>query len=140
MTDFLVQHFDTIVSAVKRVVREPESYIEIKFSVLTLRVYPSRAVSDEFGSDAVWRLKYLTTFMLALSDELAKEPTRFAFESHKGMLAIGIVKDEVSEVWMPCEIVSLDRTRVHEAASARFSFHDENGRPIALSEFRRIRL
>jgi hypothetical protein len=140
MTDFLVQHFDTIVASVKRVVREPESYIEIKFSVLTLRVYPARAVSDEFGSDSHWRLKYLASFMLALADELVDEPTRFAFEYQNGTLAIGIIKSEATEIWMPCEIVSLDKTRTNEPASARFSFHDEKGQPIALSAFRRIRL
>lgn len=137
MTEFLSQHFDHIVKAVRRVVQEPESYIEIKFSVLTLRVYPSRVTDGH--DDQVWRLKYLTSFMLALSNELVDEPTRFAFEYTDSVLSVGILKSDGDEVWMPCEIISLDHTQ-SEPASARFSFPDDTGQPIALTEFRRIRL
>jgi hypothetical protein len=143
--------FDKIVAAVRRVVQEPDTFIEVTFSVLTLRVYPARQTArlpwiplqvefaDEQYSEKE-RLTRLTVFMMALSDEVSGPPTRFAFEHNEaGELSIGVLKANGEEVWMPCEITSLDRSKEGEPATARFSFLDGVGDPIVVP-LRKIRL
>jgi hypothetical protein len=131
------KNFQTLVDALRRVVHEPGAYIEITFSVLTLRVYPGR----ERGV-ALDRLKYLTSFMLTLADELDGPPTRLAFEYDDDALSVGLLRDDGREIWMPCEIHSLDRTLHGAPATVRFSFLDADGEPIdvPMPEFRRVRL
>lgn len=135
--------FDYLVTAIRRVLKEPDSYIEIQFSILKLRVYPSRFhVSTDKDTERA-RLKSLAAFMLQLSEEVNAVQTQFAFTYHRnGDLFIGLaVAEEGAMLWMPCEIIGIDRLADGEPASAHFSFGDDRtGQTFSMQEFRRIRL
>src|SRR2546430_1846899 len=86
--------FDVLVTALGRVVNDPETYLEIKFLGLTLRVFPSRV-----NLDASSALRLFAEFMVALSDELGSLPTRFAFcQLDDSTLEMGVMKSD--GVWV----------------------------------------
>lgn len=131
--------FDYLLTAIRRVVKEEASYIEIQFSILKLRVYPSRfTVRDDRNAERA-RLKSLAAFMLQLSEEVNGQQTQFAFTYQRsGDLFIGLQVADEGMLWMPCEIVGLDRLAHGEPATAHFSFAGD--RTFSMQDFRRIHL
>lgn len=135
--------FDYLVKSIHRVVREHDSYIEIRFSILKIRVYPSRFHVQHDKDTERARLKTLAAFMLQLSEEVNAPQTQFGFSYHRnGDLYIGLaVAEEGAMLWMPCEIVGIDRLQDGEPASVHFSFADDRtGQTFNVHDFRRIRL
>ncbi len=135
--------YDTILFAVRRIIKEPDAFLEIQFSGLTVHVYPSR-VSIE---DQHQKMKLFASFMIALAEEVESLPTRFAFWHDTQGLRIGVLRgvmlddSQVNEIiWMPAEIIAVNRAAMSAPASARFPFLDEDGNEIEPTMFRRIRL
>ena len=135
----LPRAFNDIVDVLRRVQRDPDAHIEIRFSILVVRVYPGRTLQSIRSEPRLKeQLKQLTTFILTLADEL-EGPTHFSFEYDDGELSIGVRRIDGTEVWMPCEIVALDRQQDGDPC-ASFSFLDDQGQAIAVIPSRRIRL
>ena len=126
--------YGTLVTALGRVVNHGDSYLEITFLGLTVRVYPSRVRLDRRD-----KLNLFASFMVALAEEVDGPPTRFAFCQQVGELEMGVMKGDGTWVFMPVEIIRFDRTAVNDKASATIPSADGKARVNAL-EFRRIRL